>query len=97
MKDTKSYKVIIFGDEYSLVTDENEETILQSAAHVDALMRSIAERARTQEIRRIAVLAALRLASTLHALEKKQETLKDIEKNLLELIDRELSSSLYST
>ena len=96
MNDTKTCKVFIFGDEYMLTTNESEGHVFVAAASVDSLMNSIAERAKTKDGKRVAVLTALRLASNVLALEQELQTRKDEEKRLLDAIDREIGSSCSS-
>lgn len=61
----KKYKVTIFGDSYGLVTDEAEEHIVQAASLVDAHMTEIASRIESVDGKKLAVLAALQIASKL--------------------------------
>lgn len=69
-KKAQGCKVLIFGHEYSLVTTESENHIVQSARQVDAIMREIASPAVVTDERKIAVLAALRIASKMLKLEE---------------------------
>ncbi|HEV2602010.1 MAG TPA: cell division protein ZapA [Candidatus Babeliales bacterium] len=69
-KKAQGCKVLIFGHEYSLVTTESEDHIVQSARHVDAIMQEIASHAVVTDERKIAVLAALRIASKVLKLEE---------------------------
>lgn len=64
-KEAKSYKVSILGDQYSLMSDEPEEHVIQSALMVDSLLREIAGKSGSVDIKKNAVLAALQLASRL--------------------------------
>lgn len=61
-----SYKVVIFGDQYTVRTDVPNETIVRAAALVDSTMKDIA-RAGTLDAKSIAVLAALRLAHQINS------------------------------
>jgi cell division protein ZapA (FtsZ GTPase activity inhibitor) len=56
-----SYKVSIFGDQYTIKTDESPELIVQAAALVDSTMKEIACASKF-DAKSIAVLAALRIA-----------------------------------
>jgi cell division protein ZapA (FtsZ GTPase activity inhibitor) len=64
-REAKSYKVSILGDQYSLVSDEPEGHIMQSALMVDSLLREIAEKSGSADTKKVAILAAIQLASRL--------------------------------
>lgn len=66
----KKYKVTIFGDSYGLVTDEPEEHVMQTASMVDAHMTEIANRLESVDSKKLAVLAALQIASKLRQAEQ---------------------------
>lgn len=85
METKKRYTVQILGDEYTLVSDEAEAHIQQTAATVDELMRQLAENLQNVDHKKIAVLTALRLASDLLLA---QDSLQAIEEKKLALIDR---------
>lgn len=59
------YTVSVFGDTYTLVSDEPREHILDVAATVDLLMQEIAQKSNCDDGKRVAVLAALKLAAGL--------------------------------
>jgi cell division protein ZapA (FtsZ GTPase activity inhibitor) len=64
MNEKKTYSVTIFNDTYTLKSDESHEHVMRAAQTVDAIMQGIAARVDLAPMR-IAVLAALRLASRL--------------------------------
>jgi cell division protein ZapA (FtsZ GTPase activity inhibitor) len=92
MNTLKKYKVPIFGESYSFVSDEPEESLVFSAQHVDELMKLIAEKSGISDQKRIAVLTAVQLASRLRTCEKLLEGYTQKEYQLVNRIDRELSS-----
>lgn len=92
MSNVKQYKVTIFGDHYSLMSDESEETILKAASFIDTMMKEIAEKSKLQDGKKVAVLAALRAASLLTALESERESALRHYQKLSDLIDPELFS-----
>jgi len=94
MNDGKIYKVIIFGQEYSIATDESEEQVRKVADTVDKLMCTIAGKSALRDGNRVAVLAALRLASEVFNLEKQLCERNIDEKRLMELVDHILVSSI---
>ncbi len=78
----QKYKVSLFGEVYSLVTDESESSLMNSASLVDHLMKELAQKTRCTDTKRLALLVALQLA---------QQQLSDQSK-LMNLIDDELRS-----
>jgi len=92
MSNVKQYKVTIFGDHYSLMSDESEESILKAASMVDSMMKEIADKSKIQDGKKVAVLAALRVASFLTTLESERESVKRHYQKLNDLIDPELFS-----
>lgn len=92
MSNVKQYKVTIFGDHYSLMSDESDESILKAASMVDAMMKEIADKSKIQDGKKVAVLAALRVASVLTKLESEREAEKRHYQKLNDLIDPELFS-----
>lgn len=89
----KKYKVSIFGESYTLISDESEEGLAVSAQHVDELMRNLAEKSGLSDTKRIAVLASLHIATKLKQVETELGNFVQKELELADWIDRELSSS----
>lgn len=87
MKNT--YKLLIFGDHYSIVSDESQAQITQAAAHVDALMKEISAKAVHVDQKRIAVLVALQLASKMLSLESNKEYTDECHKKLIDRVEQE--------
>jgi len=90
MDEAKSYKVCIFDDQYSLLSDEPEDHVQSLARHVDMVMREISVRAQGASQKKIAVLAALQFASHAKGMEEQLQDLEGVQKRLSELIDGEL-------
>jgi len=65
--------VTIYGQVYSLRSDENPSHLEDLAALVDTQMREVAERTRTADTAKIAVLAALNLADQLRRAERRAD------------------------
>lgn len=86
----KSYRVAIFDDVYTLVTDETEETVKTVAKQVDTFMKEIATKAPTLDVKKIAVLVALRYASLLAAKEVELEHIDSQHKRIIALVDSSL-------
>ena len=60
----KRYKVTIFGQEYTLISNEHEEQVLQAARLVDEVMQEIAGKSVAIDQQKVAVLAALHMANS---------------------------------
>lgn len=87
MKNT--YKLLIFGDHYSILSDESQSHVAQAAAQVDALMKEISLKAAQVDEKRIAVLVALQLASKVLSLESHKESTDNRHQELINRIEQE--------
>jgi len=65
MYEKKRYIVHILGDAYTIISDETESHVMASAKQVDDLMADIINKVPSADTQKIAVLAALRIASDL--------------------------------
>lgn len=75
MYEKKRYIVHILGDDYTIISDESENHIMASAKQVDDLMTDIFNKVSSADVKKLAVLAALRIASDLlHSQTQKQES-----------------------
>ena len=72
-KEPQSIRVLIYDQEYFMRGDLNQEYIQKLAQFLDAKMRSIAERTRTVDTLRVAMLAALNVADEYHQLKARYE------------------------
>ncbi|MBS1987170.1 cell division protein ZapA [Candidatus Dependentiae bacterium] len=61
----KRYKVTIFGQEYTLISSEHDEYLLEAAHLVDTAMKEIASKTVSVDQSKVAVMAALHMASSL--------------------------------
>ena len=83
----KSVAVHIAGNDYKILSDGDEESILQTARYVDRAMNDIRERTGTVDTLGVSVLTCLNLARELLALRERQNaTVED--GRLRALIDR---------
>jgi len=93
--DKRKLKIDIFNDQYVLISDENEEDVRKASQMVDMLMKEIAKKSQLVDAKKVAVLAALRIASKLIDLESSLECCEIKHIELLDLIEKKgLSSSL---
>ncbi len=88
-------KVNIFGSEYSLIGDDDENSVRQIAAIVDEKMREIDHSTNITSITKIAILAALNIAEELiqerqyrdRLLEQINEEARKMNHKISELLD----------
>ena len=91
MNEKKSYKVQIFEEPYVLISDQSEEHVSKAASLVDAMMKDISCQSTITDIKKIAVLSALRLADMVLTLEKKYQQEQDKQSGLIGYLDQEMS------
>ena len=91
MNEKKSYKVQIFEEHYVLSSDESEALVMKAAEMVDAYMKEISHQCANVDAKKIAVLAALRVASKLVNIECEQSAEHERQVVLKNYIDQELS------
>ena len=72
-KEPQSIRVVIYDQEYFMRGDLNQEYIQKLALYLDTKMRSIAERTRTVDSLRVAMLAALNVADEYHQMKARYE------------------------
>ena len=72
-KEPQSIRVVIYDQEYFMRGDLNQEYIQKLAQFLDTKMRSIAERTRTVDTLRVAMLAALNVADEYHQMKARYE------------------------
>jgi cell division protein ZapA len=72
-KEPQGIRVVIYEQEYFMRGDLNQEYIQKLAQYVDTKMRSIAERTRTVDTVRVAMLAALNVADEYHQMKARYE------------------------
>ena len=91
----KNYKIQIFGDQYTLVSDEAEGHLIQSAKLIDKLMQTISQDYHITNPKKIAVLAALRIAHKSIILEGELDRDNQKMAGLIDLIDQDVLSLFY--
>jgi cell division protein ZapA (FtsZ GTPase activity inhibitor) len=88
----KKYRARIFGDTYSIVSDEKETLILEAVKIVDSAMREIAEASPVVDPKKIAVLTALRIATRALHVEAVMEQEKRFSSRIMNVLDIEEAS-----
>lgn len=91
MNEKKSYKVQIFEELYVLTSDEAECSVLKAAEIVDTYMKEISNYSAVADPKKIAVLAALRLAEKLLIFESQHNKEREKTLALKDYIDQEIS------
>lgn len=66
MADSKSYKLVIFGEHYTIVSDETEHHVHSVSQLIDGLMKEVKAKMPQATAEKAAVLVALQLASQLN-------------------------------
>ena len=91
-----SCKLLIFGDHYSVVSDESPTQLTKAASTVDALMKEISAKVPHIDEKRIAVLVALQLASKITSLESQAEQTEMRHKELVDRVEYDCIALLRS-
>ncbi len=88
-------RVNIYGEEYTVRADGDEEYIRQVAGYVDRKMRQIADRVPNKSPARVAILAALNITDEYFAERRKQEegqsSFEERASSIITLLDEKLS------
>ena len=91
MNEKKSYKIQIFEEYYILSSDEPEALVLKAGEMVDSAMKEISHHFAITDVKKIAVLSALRIASKLLHHESMYGDKEQRIAALKDYIDQELS------
>ena len=91
-------RVNIYGEEYTIRSEGDEEYIRQVAGYVDRKMREIAERAPNKSHARVAILAALNITDEYFAERSKEkkglQNLEERASSIISLLDEKLSDAV---
>ncbi len=90
--DMKKYQINVFDETLTIVSDDSEKLVMDTVSHVDFMMKEISKKSAILDTKKIAILAALKIASKMLKLESELEKINKDEQNLLNLIDKEFSS-----
>ncbi|MGC2309993.1 MAG: cell division protein ZapA [Candidatus Babeliaceae bacterium] len=86
----KKYNVTFFGQNYPLVTDEEETYFLSCVEQVNSLMHGIAQKGNQGDIKKVAILTALQIALQLKKNERSSENSQTRVQKLIQTIDQVL-------
>lgn len=87
----KKYKLNIFGESYTLVSDEAESHVTAAAQVVDDLMTTMAKSFGSQDGKKLAVLVALQLSSQLLQAKSQMTHYKSEKERLAAVVDQGLA------
>jgi cell division protein ZapA len=94
---SRTVKIQIFGQSYSIQADLDQEYVQKLAAYVDEKMRAISDMTPTVDTQKVAMLAALAIADELHSLRNergdREELLKEQAERCLTLVERALKQA----
>ncbi len=88
-KELRKYKARIFGELYPLVSDKDEQFVLEVIYKVDALMKDVAEKSKSTDTKKIAVLAALKAVEELLNLQQALHEEQNHSDKILTLLSEE--------
>jgi cell division protein ZapA (FtsZ GTPase activity inhibitor) len=91
MNEIKKRTVTIFGELYTIVSDEPEEFVSRAVEHVNNITHAIAQKAGSQDQKKVALLSALHIALELQKNNVRLGLLEEREKRILASVDQSLS------
>jgi cell division protein ZapA (FtsZ GTPase activity inhibitor) len=95
MKNTaEKYTVSLFGDTYTLMSDEGSAAVAVLAQRVDTLMQEISLKTACTDSRRVAILALVKVCHQLHTLETQLQQRNHEESQLVNYIEQQMSALL---
>jgi len=83
-------KVSILDEPYVLITDESDEHVQKAALLVDSYMREIASKIQLTDSKKIAVLAALKIASSAITCQRQLVKQQEYSEKLIDLVQKEI-------
>jgi cell division protein ZapA (FtsZ GTPase activity inhibitor) len=90
--DLKQYKIIICGQQYSLVSDESQAHVEAAAQYINEQMAAIAEKSKALDEKRMITFVALQLSSDMIKLRNEIEKNKLDQTNLLHSLEQAIDS-----
>jgi cell division protein ZapA (FtsZ GTPase activity inhibitor) len=92
MNEKRILKLSIFNKEYVIMTDEKDEHIYSAARILDDMLRNIANNVNFTNEGKIAVLAALQLATDIVKQKEKKEASESKLSNLIDLLESNVAN-----
>ena len=90
IQELKRYQVNIFGESYTVLSDESEKEVIDTAAFVDLLMQETSVKS-SADPKKVAVFVALKIAKKMLDLEAEKIKWNESEKSLIKLIDEQIN------
>jgi cell division protein ZapA (FtsZ GTPase activity inhibitor) len=91
-RELKSYRVTILGDEYTIMSDESEEHLVESANYVHVLLQDALRKSPHGLPKKVAVLTSLQLASELRNAQAVTRQQEEKSAELVQSVDRLIGS-----
>lgn len=91
IREAKKYQLNIFDESYTIVSDESEVEVLKVVSHVNSIMRDIAQKTSSGDIKKISVFAALQLAKKINDLEVENKKIKEEKEEIFSRIEKQIS------
>ena len=85
----------IFNEKYQIVSDSSEEVVSRAVSKVDILMKNISSKLESKDKGRVAILAALKLAEDLVAMEELLDSDDKEATSLASKIEKELRPLVF--
>ncbi len=87
--DIKKYRALIFGETFALVSDESEQLVSEAVELVDSSIKEICSKNLLLDMKKAAVLSALKMAVKLKNLEKMLEEERIQSSRILNVLNRQ--------
>ncbi|MDR3645937.1 MAG: cell division protein ZapA [Candidatus Babeliales bacterium] len=84
----KKYQINVFEESFTVVSDDSEKLVMDAVSYVDSLMKEISLKSAILDSKKVAILAALKIASKTLKLESELEEIKKDGERLSSLIDK---------
>ncbi len=92
MKTVERYTISVFGEQYTIMSDDGPEAVALLAVRADALMRDIAAKTAVRDVKRISILALLKVIHQLQEFESDKQKKDHEGSQLVQYINQQLSS-----
>ena len=90
MQEVKRFQISIFGESYTIISDEAENEVLTAVSLVDSLMKETASKSAVIDHKKVAIFVALKLATKMLNLESETNKIKEKGDLLIKMLDQEL-------
>lgn len=91
-KIVERYEISLFGERFAMMSDEGAPAVASLVERTEHLMREISEKTATNDVRRIALMALLKVMQQLQELESNMQQKDHEGSQLVQYINQQLSS-----